>query len=198
MVYAFKLPPELMGKMVEIRERTKIPLARQVREAVRDYCDIFLEGIPPKAVKQMQEYQIKTELKFMMVKEAMQVKIRTAGTVNEIMRTEAKIDRECAWVLHLNGRLELIEKELVSMGTVEGAYMHPREIFKKAIVNGSSSIIIVHNHPSGDKTPSEADRDMSKRIKEAGELLAIPVNDFIIIGSRGGYTSFADEKIGGF
>jgi DNA repair protein RadC len=192
MTYLFKLPTELMGKLVEIREKTKIPLAQQVREAVKEYCDKE-EGIPPKP----KEYQIKSELKFMVVKEAMQVKIRSSEIAYEIMRVEAKIDRECGWVLHLNGRLELIEKELVNMGTVDGAVFHPRETFKKAIVNGSSSIIVVHNHPSGDITPSEEDKRISEVIKEAGKLLGITVNDFLIIGSRG-YVSFAEERIGGF
>ena len=188
MVYMFKLPPELMAKIVEIRTRTKISLAQQVRDAVEYHC-VAMNGIKP----QRSEYQIKSELKFMVVKEAMKVKIKTPEMAYEIMRTEAKIDRECAWVLHLNGRLDLIEKELVSMGTVESAFMHPREIFKKAIVNGSSAIIIVHNHPSGDTTPSEDDFNAATRIKKAGELLGIPVNDFIIIGSQGGYISFVDE-----
>ena len=187
MVYMFELPPELMGKMVEIRTKTKISLAQQVRDAVKYHC-VAMDGIKP----QRDEYQIKSELKFMVVKEAMKVKIKTPEVAYEIMRTEAKIDRECAWVLHLNGRLDLIEKELVSMGTVESAFMHSREIFKKAIVNGSSAIIIIHNHPSGDTTPSEDDFKSATRIKKAGELLGIPVNDFIIIGSKG-YMSFADE-----
>lgn len=188
MVYMFKLPPEQMAKLAEIRTRTKISMAQQVREAVEYHC-VAMDGIKP----QRNEYQIKSELKFMVVKEAMKVKIKTPETAYEIMRTEAKIDRECAWVLHLNGRLDLIEKELVSMGTVESAFMHPREIFKKAIVNGSSAIIVIHNHPSGDTTPSEEDFKAATTIKKAGELLRIPVNDFIIIGSQGGYVSFADE-----
>jgi len=188
MVYAFRLPPELMEKMVEIRTKTGLSLAQQVRDAVKYHC-VAMEGIKP----QRNEYQIKTELKFMVVKEAMKVKIKSVDMAYEIMRTETKIDRECAWVLHLNGRLDLIEKELVSMGTVEGAFMHPREIFKKAIVNGSSSIVIIHNHPSGDTTPSEEDFKVAGTIKKAGELLGIPMNDFIIIGSQGGYVSFADE-----
>ena len=187
MVYMFELPPELMGKMVEIRTKTKISLAQQVRDAVKYHC-VAMDGIKP----QRDEYQIKSELKFMVVKEAMKVKIKSPDIAYEIMRTEAKIDRECAWVLHLNGRLDLIEKELVSMGTVESAFMHSREIFKKAIVNGSSAIIIIHNHPSGDTTPSEDDFKSATRIKKAGELLGIPVNDLIIIGSKG-YMSFADE-----
>ena len=187
MAYMFKLPPELMGKMVEIRTKTKISLAQQVRDAVKYHC-VAMDGIKP----QRDEYQIKSELKFMVVKEAMKVKIKSPDIAYEIMRTEAKIDRECAWVLHLNGRLDLTEKELVSMGTVEGAFMHSREIFKKAIVNGSSAIIIIHNHPSGDTTPSEEDFKVATVIKKAGELLGIPVNDFIIIGSKG-YMSFADE-----
>lgn len=139
----------------------------------------------------------KYEMQFMMVKEAKQVKIGTAASVYTMMQPEAKIDRECGWVLHLNTRLVLIEKELVSMGTVTGTIMHPRETFKKAIINGADSIIIVHNHPSGDTTPSEDDLLISRRLKEAGELLGIDMNDFIIIGGNG-YMSFADEGIGDY
>jgi DNA repair protein RadC len=197
MTYAFKLPPELMGRMVQIREKTKISLAQQVRDAVKIFCDMNLNTGKQSGEQTRREYQIKTKVKFLTVKEATQIKIRNSEIAYEIMRTEAKIDRECGWVLHLNGRSELIEKELVSMGMVGASYMHPREIFKKAIINGASAIIIIHNHPSGDTTPSKDDREISRRLKEAGELIGIEVNDFIIISSRG-YVSFVDEKIGEF
>jgi len=84
-----------------------------------------------------------------MVKEATEEKLNSPEKIYRFMQGEAKIDRECVWVLHLNSKLKLIEKELVSMGTIDTALVHPREIFKKAILNGSSTIIVVHNHPSG-------------------------------------------------
>jgi len=140
-------------------------------------------------------YIVKKGLKFMMVKEATEEKLNSPEKVYRFMLGEAKIDRECVWVLHMNSKLRLIEKELVSMGTVDGAHAHPREIFKKAILNSSSSIIVVHNHPSGDPVPTEEDKKVAKRLKQSGEILDIPVRDFIVISSEG-YTSFAKEMIG--
>jgi len=140
-------------------------------------------------------YIVKKRLRFMMVKEASEEKLNSPKKVYEFMRGEAEIDRECVWVLHMNSKLKLIEKELVSMGTVDGAHTHPREIFKKAIVNSSSSIIVVHNHPSGDPVPTEDDKKVAKTLRQSGEILDIPLRDFIVISSKG-YTSFADDMIG--
>jgi len=139
-------------------------------------------------------YIIKKGLKFMMIKEATDTKLTSPNRVYEFMKTEAKIDRECARVLHFNTKLQLIEKELVSMGTLDSAPLHPREVFKRAIINSSDSIIIIHNHPSGDLTPSQEDLRTAKRLKEAGRILGIEVKDFSIISSKG-YTSFAEEGI---
>ncbi|MCK4260095.1 MAG: JAB domain-containing protein [Halanaerobiales bacterium] len=141
-------------------------------------------------------YEIKEEIRFMVVKESLDKEIHSARDVYSLMKTEARIDRECVWVLHLNSRKKLIEKELVSMGTAEESLMRPREVFRKAIINGAVSIIIVHNHPSGNVTPSDADIFVSEDIKKAGEMLGVPVDDFIIIGNE--YTSFADQGIGEF
>jgi len=127
-----------------------------------------------------------------MVKEATEEKLNSPSKIYKIMQGEAKIDRECVWVLHMNSKLKLIEKELVSMGTLDAAPVHPREVFKKAILNSSSSIIVVHNHPSGDPTPTGEDMMVAKRLRQAGEILDIPVKDFLVISSKG-YTSFAEE-----
>jgi len=139
-------------------------------------------------------YIIKKGLRFMMVKEATDTKLMSPKKVYEFMQAEAKIDRECAWVLHFNTKLQLIEKELVSMGTLDFTPLHPREVFKGAIISGSDSIMIIHNHPSGDLTPSQEDLRIAERLKEAGKILGIEVRDFIIISSKG-YTSFAEEGI---
>ena len=142
-------------------------------------------------------YIIKKGLRFMMVKEATEEKLNNPEKIYEFMKGEAMIDRECVWVLHMNTRLKMIEKELVSMGTLEAAPVHPREVFKKAILNCSSSIIVVHNHPSGDPTPTKEDIKTAKRLKQAGEILDIPVRDFIVISSQS-YTSFAEDMIEGY
>jgi len=138
------------------------------------------------------KYVIKKGLRFMMVKEATEEKLNSPSKIYKFMQGEAKIDRECVWVLHMNSKLKLIEKELVSMGTLDAAPVHPREVFKKAILNSSSSIIVVHNHPSGDPRPTEEDMKVAKRLRQAGEILDIPVKDFLVISSKG-YTSFAEK-----
>ena len=138
------------------------------------------------------KYVVKKGLRFMMVKESTEAKLNSPSKIYEFMRSEAKIDRECVWVLHMNTKLKLIEKELVSMGTIDTALVHPREVFKRAILNSSSSIIVVHNHPSGDPTPTEEDKRIAKKLRQAGEILDIPVKDFLVISSKG-YTSFAEK-----
>lgn len=140
--------------------------------------------------------QIQGNIKFMMIKEAKGKKFSKTEDVYKFMQAEAMIDRECAWVLHLNGKNAIIEKELVSMGTVNNSLLQPREVFRRAIIEGASAIIIVHNHPSGDATPSETDINCSTQLKQASDLLNIPILDFVIIGKT--YYSFADVQIGGF
>ena len=128
------------------------------------------------------------KIKLLEVKEAKGEKIITAEDIFKIMPTEAKADRECLWAVHLNARNKIIEKELVAMGIVNSCPVQPREIFKKAIMNGAVGIIIVHNHPSGENTPSEDDITLWKRLIEAGKILGIPVMDFIIITWNGYYS----------
>lgn len=88
-------------------------------------------------------------------------------------------------VLHLNTRNMLIRDELMSEGSIDQAAVHVREVIRRAIDLGSAAIILVHNHPSGDPSPSKADIDLTRRIAEAGKLLGIAVHDHIIIGTQG-------------
>jgi DNA repair protein RadC len=134
------------------------------------------------------------DLKLLQIKEASGLAIHCSKDVYDMMYHEAQADRETFWVLHLNIKLAVIEKELVFMGTLDGCTVHAREIFKKAIVNSTCSIICVHNHPSGDPEPSEADLETSKMLVKAGALLGIPVTDFIIVGTKG-YYSFGDKDL---
>ena len=127
-------------------------------------------------------------MKFIRIREASTLPCASPKEIYESMQDEAVIDRECMWVLHLNTKLLLIEKELVSMGILDQSMVHPREVFKRAIVNSASSIITVHNHPSGSLIPSKEDKIAWKQLRDAGEILKIPVLDNLIISSDGFYS----------
>ncbi len=96
--------------------------------------------------------------------------------------------------LYLNARNILIKKETISIGLLDKSLFHPREIFYPAVELHSASIILVHNHPSGDSTPSESDKKVVKKIVQAGELMGIPVIDFLITSERDEYSFFEELK----
>ena len=91
-------------------------------------------------------------------------------------------------MITLDGARRLINKHEISKGTLTTSLVHPREVFSPAIEDRAASIIIAHNHPSGMLTISEQDREVTTRIKNAGELLGIPLDDHLIVTSNG-YTS---------
>ena len=88
-------------------------------------------------------------------------------------------------VLHLNSRNMLIRDEAMAEGSIDQAAIHPREVIRRAIDLGSSAIILVHNHPSGDPAPSRADIALTRDIADAGKKLGITVHDHIVIGANG-------------
>jgi DNA repair protein RadC len=90
-------------------------------------------------------------------------------------------DKEYLYLLSLNTRLKLISKDLISIGTVNETLIHAREVFKKAVMCNAVSVILAHNHPSNDPTPSDADITLTKEISEAGKILGIALLDHIII-----------------
>ena len=92
-------------------------------------------------------------------------------------------------LLFLDRKNRLIADELQQRGTVDHTPVYPREVIKRALELGASSLILVHNHPSGDSTPSRADIDMTRQVQEAAEKLGISVHDHIVI-SRSGHNSF--------
>lgn len=91
--------------------------------------------------------------------------------------------REHFLCLHLNARNQLIQKEVVSVGSLSASIVHPREVFRSAVAAAAASIILAHNHPSGDATPSHDDLELSRRLQRAGELMGIEVLDHIIISA---------------
>ncbi|MEE9545159.1 MAG: DNA repair protein RadC [Rhodospirillales bacterium] len=94
-------------------------------------------------------------------------------------------------ILYLNRKNVLIADEVQQKGTVDHTPVYPREVVKRALELGATALIMVHNHPSGDPAPSQADIDMTKEIKEAGEKLSIVLHDHLIV-SKGGINSFKE------
>ncbi|MCC6348390.1 MAG: DNA repair protein RadC [Candidatus Eisenbacteria bacterium] len=100
-------------------------------------------------------------------------------------RRLTKHAREHFLVVLLNARHEVDAVETVSIGSLNASIVHPREVFKPAILASAASVVLVHNHPSGDPEPSEEDLAITKRLVEVGELLGIGVLDHVIVASRG-------------
>lgn len=95
-------------------------------------------------------------------------------------------------VLHMNNAGKIILEQIVSEGIVNASLVHPREVFSKAVAHLTSSVILLHNHPSGVREASREDHMITKQLAEAGKLLDIPVHDHIII-TGDSYLSFAEE-----
>lgn len=91
-------------------------------------------------------------------------------------------DREMLIVLGLDTRNKPVYREIVSVGTLNSTLIHPREVFKKAIIMSCNSIVVAHNHPSGDPEPSDDDKEITRQLKQAGEILDIKLLDHVIIG----------------
>ncbi len=104
------------------------------------------------------------------------------------------LQHEEFWVLMLNRANRVMGKHMISRGGVSGTIADPKVIFNRALLAQASSIILIHNHPSGNTEPSNADRDITRKLRNAGDFLDLPVLDHLII-AEDGYFSFADEGI---
>jgi DNA repair protein RadC len=102
--------------------------------------------------------------------------------------------KEVFKVLLLNRANRLIKEVTVSEGTLEASIVHPRDVFREALLEPAAGIILIHNHPSGNSSPSEEDLQITKQLVEAGRLLGIKVYDHIILAGES-YRSFADEGL---
>jgi DNA repair protein RadC len=113
------------------------------------------------------------------------VVVNDPATAASIVREELRdLDRERFCVLMLNTKNGLIRVAAVSEGSLNASIVEPREVFKDAIAASAASVILAHNHPSGDPTPSSEDISITKRLVKAGELLSISVLDHVIVGHR--------------
>ncbi|NTW28036.1 MAG: DNA repair protein RadC [Coriobacteriia bacterium] len=102
------------------------------------------------------------------------------------------LDREHFWALALNTKNGLLRMIEVSVGSLNASIVHPRELFKDAVKVSAASVVVVHNHPSGDPTPSGADIQLTRRLVKAGDVLGIEVLDHVVIGDGGEHASLKD------
>ncbi len=93
--------------------------------------------------------------------------------------------REHFFVVLLDGRHRVLGQELVSQGTLTASLVHPREVFRPALRRSAAAVVLVHNHPSGDPTPSREDREITERLTRAGEILGVPVLDHVVVAEHG-------------
>jgi DNA repair protein RadC len=120
--------------------------------------------------------------------------VRDAGAVYAAFREEAELaDRERFVLVLLDGKNRVIGFHVVSVGSLTAALVHPREVFKAAILANAAAVILAHNHPSGDPEPSAEDRALTARLRQVGELVGIRVLDHVVIGD-GSFTSLAERE----
>jgi DNA repair protein RadC len=194
---------ELIGILISTGTKTKtaIDLAREILELgkndlnnvarfnISDYQKINGIGLA-KAITIMAAIELGSRRK---LSEALKQKVLSSKNANEILHPILGDKHyEEFWVLILNRANVLISFRQISDGGITGTVVDIRRIFKLALEFSGTSIILAHNHPSGNLYPSEADKLLTRKIKEAGEVMDIHVRDHLIISSDG-YYSFADE-----
>ena len=135
-----------------------------------------------------------------LTKRALKVKEETLPVIRSVKDVIAQFSylrdkaREHLAALYLNARNEVIFKKHPFVGTLDANIAHPREVFKHALEQNAASVILIHNHPSGDPEPSKADLEITKRIQKAGQIMGIEVLDHIII-TKTKIFSFKEKKI---
>ena len=122
------------------------------------------------------------QLPFMVREDEGAPALSTPSAVNGIMADTRNMAQEAFFVITLNTRNKMINRHMITLGLVDQAPVHPREVFRPAILDGATSIIVSHNHPTGDPAPSIEDKTTTKRLKDAGELIGIKLLDHVIIG----------------
>lgn len=171
---AMELAAELLGRFRDLRA-----LAQATIEELSE-----LKGVgPAKAVQVKAALELGKRLAALPAEERPVIRCPedVCALVMEDLRDR---DREYFQALLLNTKNQVLARETISIGTLNSSMVHPRELFKIAIRRSAASLILVHNHPSGDPTPSREDISLTKRLVEAGEIIGIDVLDHIVIGDN--------------
>lgn len=157
--------------------------------------DVVIHSNSAKGIKSVQRTRksikpIRPNINVMLRKtrQVPRVILSTSEDIAQYVRDMTNFDREALRVLHLDNKNGLVGVERVSLGTLDSALVHPREVYKGAILNNASRIIVVHNHTSGDPNFSQEDLDVQHKLQKAGDLVGIRMIDFIVV-SRDGHKS---------
>ena len=193
---------ELLGLLLGIgsREKTAVELAGEVISEAGG-----LHGLYDVSVHELMRVNGIGEAKTCIILAAMELgrrigQVRNPGRpvisspadVERLLRGRiANLDRENFVVVLLNTKNEVIETSTVSIGTLGASLVHPREVFKPAVRASAASVILAHNHPSGKVEPSREDREVTRRLGEAADILGIEVLDHVIVGD--GYFSMKEH-----
>jgi DNA repair protein RadC len=195
---------ELLGLLFGIgsREKTAVELAQAVISEAGG-----LHGLYDVSVHELMKVKGIGEAKACIILAAVELgrrigQVRNPGRpvvsspadVDRLLRGRiANLDRENFVAVLLNTKNEVIETPLVSIGTLSASLVHPREVFKPAIRASAASVVLAHNHPSGKVEPSREDREVTRRLSDAAEILGIEVLDHVIVGD--GYFSMKEHGI---
>jgi len=137
-------------------------------------------------------YKLRTKLVIEGQNEYKPLKFSNSVDVYNAFKNLHETDRERFYAIHLDTKNKVIGVDMISQGSLNSSTVHPREVYKPAILNSAASVIFVHSHPSGESEPSVSDRELTKQLKQAAEIMGIEVLDHVIIG-RDEYYSFADK-----
>jgi len=120
--------------------------------------------------------------------------VRGPESVYELCRDIRAANREHFVGFYLNSRNQVLRREIISIGSLNASIVHPREVFAPAIAVSAASLVLAHNHPSGDPTPSEEDLAITRRLLEAGRIIGIDVLDHVVV-ARESYASFKERRL---
>jgi len=169
----------------------KINSYQTVMETDLNNCKEFEKSIVSKRVNIVSIKMVK-ECSILYSKRRISSPSDAVNIARELLET---CDREQLIVICLNTKNEPTAIHTVSIGSLNSSIVHPREVFKSAILSNSASIIISHNHPSGCPNPSSEDIAITTRLKESGEILGIKLLDHIIIGDNNNYISIKEKGL---
>jgi DNA repair protein RadC len=116
----------------------------------------------------------------------------TPADAAAVIRPLCRREQESFVVICLDVRNGMVSASVVAIGTVHGVEIHPRDVFREAIRRNASAIVVGHNHPTGDPTPSTDDLMLTRRLRAVGELLGIPLIDHVVVGEGSTYRSIAE------
>lgn len=179
---------------MNVIELSRLILKKFGTENVKDISIEKLKEIKGLGNTKASEIIAVVELGRRLLQEKKPVKLVSPLSVYESLQHYAANKKEHFIVLYLDTRGQEIGREIISVGTLNASIVHPREVFEPAIRYLANSVIVVHNHPSGDPTPSREDILVTKQLKDAGEILDIAVLDHLII-THSGYMSFKEQQL---